>query len=125
MVLDLLALSPRHVYYPIEQTFDLAEIAALRAAAARRVSWTMLFVKAYAIVAARIPELRQAYCRWPWPRLCQCADNVAMVAINRQYQGEDRLCWGRFMSPETRPLDELQSELEAYQREPVDVIFRR
>ena len=125
LVLDLLALSARHAYFPVEQTFELAELAALRAAAPRRISWTVLFMKAYAVVAAEIPQLRQAYCRWPWPRLCECGDNVAMVAINREHLGEERLCWGRFMSPESQTLAELQDALDAYQREPVDTIFRR
>jgi hypothetical protein len=125
LVLDLLALSARHAYYPIEQVFELDEVGALRAAAVRRISWTVLFMKAYARVAAEIPQLRQAYCRWPWPRLCECGDNVAMVAINREYRGEERLCWGRFASPECQPLAELQDTLDAYQREPVEQIFRR
>jgi hypothetical protein len=125
LVLDLLALSSREVYYPIEQTFELGELAALRSSAPRRISWTVVFVKAYAQVAAGIPQLRQAFCRWPWPRLCQCEENVAMVAINRRYQDEDRLCWGRLSHPERQPLTELQSQLEAFQQQPVDDIFRR
>ena len=125
LVLDLLALSARHAYFPVEQTFDLGELAALRASASRRISWTVLFMKAYAAVAAEVPQLRQAYCRWPWPRLCQCGDNVAMVAINRQHRGEERLCWGRFISPESQSLAELQNALDAYQREPVEEVFRR
>jgi hypothetical protein len=125
LVLDLLALSARHAYFPVEQTFELSELAALRAAAPRRISWTVLFMKAYALVAAEIPQLRQAYCRWPWPRLCECGENVAMLAINRLHDGEERLCWGRFMSPERQSLIELQHALEAYQREPVEKIFRR
>ncbi|MEX2141839.1 MAG: hypothetical protein WD894_21415 [Pirellulales bacterium] len=125
LVLDLLALASRHAYYPVEQTFELEEVAALRAAALRRISWTALFMKAYATVAAEVPQLRQAYCRWPWPRLCQCGENVAMVAINREYVGEERLCWGRFTSPEGHSLADLQDALDAYQREPVERIFRR
>ncbi len=125
LVLDLLALSARHAYFPVEQTFELAELAALRAAAPRRISWTVLFMKAYAAVAAEIPQLRQAYCRWPWPRLCECGENVAMLAINREHRGEERLCWGRFISPESQTLAELQGALDVYQREPVVTIFRR
>jgi hypothetical protein len=125
LVLDLLALSARHAYFPAEQTFEIAEVAALRATVRRRISWTVLFLKAYATVAAEIPQLRQAYCRWPWARLCECGENVGMVTINREHHGEDRLCWGRFMSPETQSLADLQGALDAYQGEPVERIFRR
>jgi hypothetical protein len=48
-----------------------------------------------------------------------------MVAINRELYGEDRLCWGRFISPECSSLSELQDALDVYQREPVEQIFRR
>ena len=125
LVLDLLALSARQAYYPAEQTFELAELIELRASARRRISWTVLFMKAYATVAAEIPQLMQAYSRWPWPRICQSPENVAMVTINREYRGEERLCWGRFMHPERQSLGELQEALDAYQREPVDQVFRR
>jgi hypothetical protein len=125
LVVDLVALAARDAQYPIEQTFDLSEVAALREGAGRRISWTVLFMKAYASVAAEIPQLRQAYCRWPWPRVCQSVDNVAMVAMNREFRGEERICWGRFMMPERQSLAALQEALEAYQREPVEEIFRR
>jgi hypothetical protein len=125
LVLDLVALAAREAHFPVESTFELGDVAASRQQAARRISWTVLFMKAYAMVAATCPTLRQAFCRWPWPRLCESAENVAMVAINREHRGEDRLCWGRFISPEHRSLGELQDELDAYQHEPVDKIFRR
>jgi hypothetical protein len=124
-VLDLVALAAREAHFPVERTFELGELAALRQRAARRISWTVLFMKAYAAVTATCPQLRQAYCRWPWPRLCESAENVAMVAINREFRGEDRLCWGRFISPEHCSLIELQGALDAYQQEPVEQIFRR
>lgn len=125
LVLDLVALAARESQFPVERTMDLAAVAALRQQAARRISWTVLFMKAYAAVAANYPQLRQAHCRWPWPRLCESAETVAMVAINREHCGEDRLCWGRFISPERSSLSALQDALDAYQQEPVEQIFRR
>jgi hypothetical protein len=125
LVLDLVAMAAREAHFPVERTIELGQVAALRQRAARRVSWTVLFMKAYAAVAATCPQLRQAYCRWPWPRLCECGENVAMVAINREFRSEDRLCWGRFITPELRSLSELQDALDAYQRQPVEQIFRR
>jgi hypothetical protein len=124
-VTDLVALSARHAYFPLEQVFDLAEVAALRATSRPRISWTVLFMKAYATLATSVPQLRQAYCRWPWPRFCESADNVAMVAINRAYRGEERLCWARFARPEAESLVALQEALDRFQREPVEQVFRR
>ena len=125
LVLDLIALAPREALYPLEQTFSLAQVAALRANAIRRISWPVLFIKAYAMVASRHAQLRQAYRPWPWPHLVQQPENVAMLVVNRQFEGEDRVCWGRFIRPEETPLAELQKALDAYQTEPVETIFRR
>jgi hypothetical protein len=124
LVLDLLALQPARVYYPLERLFELNNVAALRQAAARRISWPVLFMKAFAIVAARREQLRQAYVRWPWPHLVECGENVAMLSINREFAGEDRICWGRFFEPERQTLVSLQDALDRYQREPVDEVFR-
>jgi hypothetical protein len=124
LVLDLLALQPARVYYPLERLFELSEVAALRQAAGRRISWPVLFMKAYAIVAARNQQLRQAYVRWPWPHVVECGENVAMLSINRKFEEEDRICWGRFFEPERQTLVSLQDALDSYQREPVDEIFK-
>ncbi len=124
LVLDLLALQPARVYYPLERSFELADVAMLRQAAVRRVSWPVLFMKAFAIVAARRPQLRQAYATWPLPHVIECGENVGMVSINREFEGEDRICWGRFFEPERQSLVSLQEAMDCYQKEPVEEIFK-
>jgi hypothetical protein len=124
LVLDVLALCDRSAYFPLERSFDLSQIAALRKAATQRISWSLLFLKAYAVVSAVTPQLRQAYVRWPWPHLCEYPNSVGMLAVNREFQGEDRLCWARFISPETIPLAQLQQALDDYQTKPVEEAFR-
>lgn len=95
----------------------------LRDEAPQRISWAALFVKGYALAAMRQPPLRQMYVRWPWPHLFEQPHSTAMVVINRQYWGEDRICWGRLTRPEQMPLVELQRRLDAYKTQPVDKIF--
>jgi hypothetical protein len=124
LVLDLLALQPARAYYPLERLFELGEVATLRQTAARRIAWPVLFMKAYAIVASRRGQLRQGFVRWPWSHVVECGENVAMLSINREFEGEDRICWGRFFEPERQTLVSLQDALERYQREPVDEIFK-
>ncbi len=125
LVLDGLALAPRGVLYPLEQTFDLAEVAVLRANCARRVSWSVLFLKAYSIVASRVPELRQEFRRWPTARLFQQSENVAMLVVNRRFENEDRICWARFERSEEQSLGDLQTALDEYQNHPVEQIFKK
>ena len=104
---------------------SLAELAALRGPARRRISWTALFLKAYGLVSADTRQLRQAYQPWPWPHLLEMPTSVGMVAINRHNEesGEDRLCWGRFIRPEKQSLLELQEALEQYQTQPIKEVF--
>jgi hypothetical protein len=113
--------------YAVDRLVRVGDVAALRSQAAPRISWTSLFLKAYALVAADCRPLRQAYIRWPWSHLVEHPHSVANVAINRrdEERDEDRLCWGRFIEPERQSLIELQRALERYQREPIDEVFRR
>jgi hypothetical protein len=125
LVLDGLQFAQGVPLYPIEKSFELAELAELRKSADMRISWAAIFVKAYAITAQQHRPLRQAYLRWPCPHLVEESHSTAMVVVNRQYLGEDRICWGKVVVPEKRPLAGLQEELDAYQSEPVDCVFHR
>jgi hypothetical protein len=125
LVLDGLFFARGVPLYPIEKTFELAEVAELRKTADQRISWAAIFVKAYALTARQHRPLRQAYVRWPWPHLIEEAYTTAMVVLNRQYMGNDRICWGKMATPEKRPLAALQQELDAYQSDPVDSAFYR
>jgi hypothetical protein len=125
LVLDTLHFARQVPVFPVETTFDLAEVAALRAQSRRRVSWAVLFLKAFALVAREHAILRRACVRWPWPHLVEAPQSVAMLAINRQYQGEDRLCFGRFLAPENQPLGKLQRRLDRYASQPVEKAFEK
>jgi hypothetical protein len=125
LVLDGLSFARRVPLFPAEKWFDLAEVAALRKQASRRISWAAIFVKAYAMTARNHRPLRQTFVRWPWPHLMEEPHSTAMVVVNRQYFGEDRICWGRLSNPEEQPISALQNQLDAYQAEPVERIFRQ
>jgi len=124
LVLDGLHFARRVPLFPAEKTIDLAEVAQLRSTRRRRVSWAVLFVKAYAIAAQRHPALRQMYVRWPWPHLVEFAESTAMVVVNREFHGENRICWGKLEHPERRTLLSLQWQLTEFQTKPVEQIFR-
>lgn len=113
--------------FAVDRLMPLGELAAARAKAEQRISWPVLFLKAYSLVAAECRPLRQSYLRWPWRHLVEMPDSVAMLAINRRDEelDEDRLCWGRFVAPEREPLIALQDALDRYQREPIGEVFRR
>ena len=51
-----------------DRHMDLTAISAARTECPQRISWPALFIKAYALVAQEIPELRQTWYVWPWAR---------------------------------------------------------
>jgi hypothetical protein len=132
---DLLYFAARVPRFPVEKVIRLADVAALReraqigrcGTAGQRISWAVLFLKAYALVAADCPALRRAYLRWPWPHLAEMPSSVGMLTINRQdpETGEDRLCWGRFIRPEQQSLVEIQAALHQYLTGDIEKAFRR
>lgn len=125
LVLDLLRLSQRVPTFPVEREMDLADLAALRAGGVPRISWVALFSKALALVARDVPPLRRSYLSWPWPHLYDHEQSVAMVAVNREHDGEDRLFWLRLLSPETTPLLQLHKQLERAQTGDITQIYRQ
>jgi hypothetical protein len=127
LVNDLVHFSQRVPRFAVDKLVQLDDIAALREQAGRQISWTVLFLKAFALVAADCRPLRQALIRWPWSHLIEMSHSVGMLAISRrdEERDEERLCWGRFIRPEQQSLVELQQTLQCYQREPIGQVFRR
>src|SRR5262245_21968796 len=123
LVCDLLHFA-RHVpLFPLERSCALGELEQLRQVAHPRVSWAVLFLKAYGLLAADYPVFRQAYMRWPWPHLYQHPHSVGMLAVNRADTAGERLYRGRFSRPEDHPLAELQTALDRYKTEPTPSVF--
>ena len=123
--IDVLHYNRRMPLCAHDRCFDLGRLAEVRSRLPHRVSWSLLFVKAFALVAARHPSLRQAYLEWPWPHVYQFAQSVASVATHRDIDGEPWLFWSRFAQPDTQPLVQLQQMLDRYRAEPPARIFRQ
>jgi hypothetical protein len=104
---------------------QLGQLHRARAECGGRVSWTAILIKAYGLVGAAIPELRDVYVTYPRRLLYRHPHTVASVSIHRRDdQGNERLIFGRFVSPETQSLSELQIQLDAYRTGPLEEVFR-
>lgn len=125
LVIDLLRLNRQVPTTPHDRLIDLSVVAAARERSARRISWSILFIKAFAIVAANYPPLRQIYMPWPWPHLYQHPHSTATIVTHREVDGEPWLFWSRFPRSDELPLDRLQEHLDRCQTEPVQVMFER
>jgi hypothetical protein len=73
---------------PVQRRISLGAVAAARRACPARPPWSAIFAKAYAQVAAEVPALRRAYCKFPWPRLYEYPASVACVAVEGDHHGE-------------------------------------
>ncbi|MFM8271977.1 MAG: hypothetical protein ACKODX_06530 [Gemmata sp.] len=127
LVCDLLHASRHAPVVTFERTMDLSAVVAARKGLARPPAWVLLFTKAFGAVAARHPELRRAYLPLPWPHLWQADENVASVAVEREYRGEPGVFFGFVRSPERLPLADLAARLDEWKTAPVDEVapFRR
>lgn len=125
LVLDGLSFVPRHVYFPVERVMPLAEVAAARSVAKPRVSWSVVWLKAYAAVCVRMPALRTVYQRWPWPHFRESDEIVGTLIVNRQDGEHERLCWAQFYAPHEQGLASLQEQLNKFQTDPIDQIYHK
>ena len=125
LVIDLLRLSQQVPTTAHDRIIDLSVVAAARERAAQRISWSIVFIKAFAIVAAKYPPLRQIYMRWPWPHLYQHPNSVAIVVTHREFEEQPWIFWSKFYQPETTPLTQVQARLHRYLTEPVPFAFRK
>ncbi|MEI8016807.1 MAG: hypothetical protein WCH39_01345 [Schlesneria sp.] len=125
LTLDVLHYHKQSATCAHDRIFDLKRVAELRSRLTTRISWSILFIKAFGIVAAHRPVLRQSFQRWPWAHLYQHSQNVAMLATHRVHANEPWVLWSRFVQPEQQSLPSLQARLDRYLTEPIPQAFRQ
>jgi hypothetical protein len=104
---------------PVVRPMNLAPLAQARGQAADPVSWSAVFIRAYALVCAEVPDLRRVWISWPTPHLHEHPHTVCAVAVERDWQGEKVVLMGRLRSPESASLSTLQGHLRDLQTAPV------
>jgi hypothetical protein len=124
---DIARVSQRIPLFPVERTMSLASVAAARDTATERVGWATIFLKAYALVAREMPELRTWLARRGGllPQLVTAPYSVGTLAINRHESGHERLFFIRITHPETRTLAELQQVIHDHAARPIAELFKR
>jgi hypothetical protein len=106
----------------VERRMGLSALVAARRACAPPPSWSALFVKAYALVAARTPALRTSYLKFPWPLLYEHPYSVATISVEREVAGERIVLQAHIPHPETLPLSDLDATVRDWQVRPVEAI---
>src|SRR5262245_42106619 len=88
LIIEMLHHARKIPSIPVARPMNVSAAAAARTRLANPPSWTALFVRGYGLVAQRVPEIRRAFIRWPWPHLYEHPFSVATVAIERDWGGE-------------------------------------
>ena len=122
LVDDVLRIASQFPSAGLVGDFDASEIARLRRKTRPKISWNVLYMKAFAIVADNVPQLRQIYVNSFFPYLYQHHDNVCMLTINREYENEERLFFARFNNPQEESLADLQERYDHLRRAPIHEI---
>jgi hypothetical protein len=75
-------------------------------------SWTAIFVKGFALIAAEMPELRRIYISVPWPHFYEYVDSTVCVMHERMIMGDLGLLPLRFHKPNAVPIQELSEMIK-------------
>lgn len=127
LVGDLMRFSIGIPRVTVQRRMDLGSLLKARTAQKKKPSWTAIFVKGYALLAAETPELRRAYVKLPWPQLYEYPASVASIAHERELDGERAVLLNRIKVPESRSIAELEASIHAARTRPVMDVkeFRR
>ena len=117
---DLLHFARKVPSVPVQRRMDLRAVVAARRAAAARPAWVAIFAKAFARVAAEVPELRRAYLAFPRPHLYEHPESIAAVAVEREYRGENAVFFTHLRTPDRQTLGDLDAHLRRFREEPVE-----
>ncbi|TKT81086.1 hypothetical protein [Aquamicrobium sp. LC103] len=127
LVGDLMRFSIGVPRITVQRQMNIRPLVQARAGQEARPSWSVLFLKGYALLARSTPELRQAYVKLPWPQLYQYPTSVASVAYEREHDGERAVLLSRIKGPEHHSIGELEALLKEARTLPVMEVrdFRR
>jgi hypothetical protein len=122
LVVDLMHFGQQVPAVVIERRMSLGPLAAARRASTQRPSWTVIFTKAFGLLARRHPELRRAYLKFPWPRFYEHPHSIVALNVERRLPTEDVVLFCLIRDPENRTLTELETILRRHREEPVDTL---
>jgi hypothetical protein len=124
---DLLHFAQKVPTVPVQRRMHIGALAAARRSLDPRPSWCGLFTKAYALVAARHPELRRAYLSFPRPHLYEHPVSIASVAVERRLGDEHAVFFTQIRDPDLHTPEQLDEHLKECKERPVESIgtFRR
>ena len=118
LVADLMHFSMKVPSVTVERHLDLARLVAARHSSTPTPTWSAIFTKAYAMIAACPPASRTSYLTFPWGRYYEHSTNIATLNIDRQLANE-RVVLDASRIRKVAPFRELDEIIRYHQDEPV------
>lgn len=124
---DFLHFAQKVPTIPVQRRMNIALLAAARQQATPRPSWCAIFTKAYAMVAAKRPELRRTYLHFLRPYLYEHPVSVASIAVERKVGDENAVLFTQVRAPEEHTPEQLDTYLQDCKELPLERIgtFKR
>lgn len=120
VICDLIHFGKQIPTVPVQRQMNLGLVREVRANTTPRISWTILFTKAHAMLARDFPVLRQVYMSFPWAYVYEHPESVAAIAVEHDYQGEKVVCGLLMRNAEGRSLAELHHLHEEFRQTPIE-----
>ncbi|HUG92856.1 MAG TPA: hypothetical protein VML55_18590 [Planctomycetaceae bacterium] len=124
LVTDTLHFAEKIPGQPLTRYCNVARLAGLRSRASVRIGWPVLFLKAYGLLSAETPALRQTYMRWPREHIYEHPVTAARMPITREHEGEEWVFFLYIPEPERRSLVELAGLVRESREAPVESITK-
>jgi hypothetical protein len=121
-IMDLVHFAHKVPSNPVCRTMDVSAIRRAREEHPDRPSWAILFMKAYALVAADHPPLRRAFLGFPWARIYEHPETICALALERKFEGEEGVFVGLFRAPEAQTIKQLSDGIKRYKALPIEEI---
>jgi hypothetical protein len=127
LVTDLMHFSAKVPSVTLERRMNLNRLVTARHACNPQPTWSAIFLKAFALVAARTPVLRTSYLNFPWPHFYEHPTNIATVNVDREIENERVVLYAHITTPENRPLQDIDAIIHEHQNQPAKSIqsYRR
>lgn len=111
----------------VERIARIPDVLAARNVAYPKPGWYPILLKAYALAAMRVPDLRRSLLTVPFARLHEHACTVASVAVEREVEGEPAVLAFHIRTPESLPLAEIEAKFRRAKSAPLQEVaeFRR
>lgn len=119
LVNDLMKYSTAIPRVTVQRQMGLGTLVQARMEQVAKPSWTVLFLRGYALLSQETPELRRAYVKFPWPQLYEYPVSIASIAHEREHDGERAVFLSRIKDPEHRSITELDALIQGARLRPV------